>query len=260
MKIGSLFSGIGGLELGLERAIPGAEVIWQAERDPYCRDVLEKHWPKAKRYGDVRRIKGSEVERPDLLCGGFPCQGASSAGLGLGLEDHRTGLWIEFERLIGELDPRWVVLENVAAIRTRGLSRVLYGLAACGYDALWDCIPAAAVGAPHLRDRWFCIGWRSPDAISDAVRVNLREQRERDREQRQEQRPSELGDDGPGGALAGHWRRALGQCSPWPVEPSVGRVADGVRDRAHRLRALGNAVVPQCAEVVGRMIAELEGL
>ena len=252
MKIGSLFSGIGGLELGLERAIPGAEVIWQAERDPYCRDVLKKHWPNAKRYGDVRRIKGSEVERPDLLCGGFPCQGASSAGLGLGLEDHRTGLWIEFERLIGELDPRWVVLENVAAIRTRGLSRVLYGLAACGYDALWDCIPAAVVGAPHLRDRWFCIGWKE---MADADSRG----REREREPEHKKQQSSSGDQLDGCSPRRRWERSLEQCSPWSVEPSVGRVADGVRDRAHRLRALGNAVVPQCAEVVGRVIAELEG-
>ena len=202
MKIGSLFAGIGGLELGLERAIPGAETIWQVEKDPYARRVLAKHWPAAKRYEDVRQVGAHNLERPDLLVGGFPCQDISNAGKKAGIDGERSGLWSEFARIIGEVRPRYVVLENVAAVVNRGMGRVLGQLAACGYDAVWDCIPAAAIGAPHLRDRWFCVAWandghahghgqsaiaqhgeasRLPgvDAISSAFRDGLREQSRR---------------------------------------------------------------------------------
>lgn len=292
MRIGSLFSGIGGLELGLERAIPNARVVWQVERDPYARRVLAKHWPEARRYEDVREIGVHNLEPVDLICGGFPCQDISLAGSGAGIEGERSGLWFEFARIIGELRPRYAVLENVSAIRSRGLDRVLGSLAASGYDALWDCIPAAAVGAPHLRDRWFCIAWPASVRVPDAIGGGLRDQRKRGGEQYEKPGSHGSGDNGPDGAMADAdgrrrererepehsgkqsarrdqfdgcsprrwWKGALEDLQTWEAEPSVGRVADGVSNRIHRLRCLGNAVVPQVAEVVGRVVAELERL
>src|SRR5204863_370991 len=119
------------------------EIKWQVEIDPFCRQVLEKHWPNVTRYFDVRQVK--RLESVDVLCGGFPCQDISVAGKGEGIDGERSGLWREFDRLIGELRPRYVVVENVSALLVRGLGRVLGDLVARGYDAEWDCIPASAV-------------------------------------------------------------------------------------------------------------------
>ncbi len=176
LTIGSLFSGIAGLELGLERAL-GARVLWQAENDLFCRAVLAQHYPGAKRYADVRDVTADSAERVDILCGGFPCQDISLAGKGEGLDGARSGLWTQYARIVGELRPRYVVVENVAALLIRGVDRVLGDLAALGYDAWWDCIPAAAVGAPHRRDRLYMVAWR----VSDSQRDGLRHQSERGR-------------------------------------------------------------------------------
>jgi DNA-cytosine methyltransferase len=157
VKVGGLFSGIGGWELGLERA--GFEIAWHCEADPFCRRVLEHHWPGVPCYDDVRTLRGCDVEPVDVLCGGFPCQDLSLAGKGAGLDGARSGLWSEFARLIGELRPRYVLVENVSALLGRGLGRVLGDLAALGYDAEWDCLPASAFGAPHRRDRIWIVAY-----------------------------------------------------------------------------------------------------
>lgn len=161
----SLFSGIGGLDLGLERA--GIRTVGQVEIDPWCRRVLAKHWPDVPRHDDVRTAADwwLKEERPhvDIIFGGFPCQDISNAGRRAGIDGERSGLWSEFHGLIRLLRPRWVLLENVAAILARGAGRVLGDLAEIGYDAEWDCVPAAAVGAPHLRDRWFAIAYPHGD-------------------------------------------------------------------------------------------------
>ena len=151
MRVGSLFAGIGGFDLGLERA--GFDIAWQVEIDPYCQRVLAKHWPAVQRYGDIRAVDWQAVEPVDLLCGGFPCQDISLAGKGAGLSGERSGLWFEYAKAIDALKPRYVLIENVAALRSRGLDQVLGSLATLGYDAEWHCIPACAVGAPHRRDR-----------------------------------------------------------------------------------------------------------
>ncbi|MHC4278507.1 MAG: DNA cytosine methyltransferase, partial [Planctomycetota bacterium] len=148
MKFGSLFAGIGGLDLGLERA--GMECVWQVENDPYATRVLDKHWPDVRRYGDIKKINWEEVERPTLVCGGFPCQPVSIAGRQLGAADERW-LWPEFERCLCDVRPRYVLIENVPGLLTNGGSGVIEDLAYHGYDAEWDLIPAATVGAPHLR-------------------------------------------------------------------------------------------------------------
>ena len=202
MRIGSLFSGIGGLELGLERAIPGAQVVWQVEKDLYARRVLAKHWPEARRYEDVQEVGAHNLGVVDLICGGFPCQDISGAGKRAGLEGERSGLWFEFARIISEIQPRYVVLENVAALRSRGLDRVLGSLAESGYDAVWDCIPAAAVGAPHLRDRLFCVAWTTSSGVSDAIGNGLRDIWERNRKQYLKQGTPRAIDHGPNGAVA----------------------------------------------------------
>lgn len=159
MLIGSLFSGIGGLELGLEWAGLGP-VIWQVERDDYCSRVLARHWPSAQRFDDVCTVGGHNLRPVDLICGGFPCQDLSFAGQGAGLDGSRSGLWREFVRILGELRPRVALVENVPALLSRGLGRVLGDLSALGFDAFWDCVPAAAVRAPHQRDRLFVVAYR----------------------------------------------------------------------------------------------------
>lgn len=151
-----LFSGIGGFSLGLERA--GMTTVAFCEIDSYCRGVLRKHWPKVPIYEDVRELTADTLRRDgitdvDLICGGFPCQDLSFAGKRAGLEGERSGLWGEYRRLIGEIRPRWVFAENVPGLLSLGMARVLGDLSALGYDAVWDCVPASAIGAPHRRDR-----------------------------------------------------------------------------------------------------------
>lgn len=298
LTIGSLCSGIGGLELGIERAVPGSRVIWQVERDAFCRQILAKHWPGACRdVDDLQRAarlwatcRGETFETGrlaacDILCAGFPCQDLSVAGKGAGLEGARSGLFWDVVRVVRAIRPRVVVLENVAALVNRGLDVVLGALASCGYDAVWDCIPAAAVGAPHRRDRVFVVAWRISDAncgtIWDAARKGSgrlspfarhlgedladcdqrRCEAERTaglRRQATQERHDANRCDLP------NWPPAPSDLHAWravPVEtqPAVCRVAYGVPAGldAARLRALGNAVVPQVAEVVGAVCREI---
>ena len=164
-KIGSLFSGIGGFELGIERAIKGAETIWQVETNKYCQSILKKHWPNAKIYDDVRNITKDNVEPVDILIGGFPCQSISVAGKQRGLEDEKkSGLWWEFHRIISELRPKIVVMENVPNIVHVGGLHVLGSLAEIGYDSEWTIISAKQFGACHLRKRWFCVAYPNDNA------------------------------------------------------------------------------------------------
>jgi DNA (cytosine-5)-methyltransferase 1 len=153
MTVGSLFSGIGGFDLGLERA--GMTVKWQVERDPWCQKVLAKHWPDVPRYENVEDV-GGELECVDLICGGFPCQPVSVAGQQKGADDDRW-LWPEFKRIVGLLGPRYVLVENVpglfAANGGHAFGEVIGDLAELGYDCEWTVLSAADVGAPHLRKR-----------------------------------------------------------------------------------------------------------
>jgi DNA (cytosine-5)-methyltransferase 1 len=272
MNVLDLFSGIGGFSLGLERA--GMRTVAFCEIDPFCRKVLAKHWPGVPIYHDVREISAYRLRTDciavDVICGGFPCQDISIAGAGAGIEGERSGLWSEYARLIGELRPRYVIVENVAALLSRGLDKVLGDLAALGFDAEWHCIPASAIGAPHERDRiWIVANSRS------------RRRGEPDGRQVEQPRraktisPSEaLADtdasyrDGRNGALQmgrieiareiadnGYARRAQ-----WSTEPGVGRVAHGIPDRVDRVGSLGNAVVPQIPEIIGRAIMKAYAL
>ena len=275
ITFGSLFAGIGGFDLGFERA--GMVCKWQVEIDDYANRVLAKHWPNAHRERDIRDCGAHNLEHVDVICGGFPCQDISYAGHGAGLDGERSGLFYEAIRVVRELRPRVVVLENVAALLTRGLDRVLGTLAEIGYDAEWHCIPAAAVGAPHIRDRVFVIGYSDANCFRfsriterdgkqkqsgkqasrrcDAERLrkdvadSTNELRQEDKGVQSRNRNKEirfdLGD-----------RLGRSGVSWWAVEPGVGRVANGVSDRVDRLRGLGNAVVPQVAEWIGGRIVD----
>lgn len=263
LTIGSLFSGIGGLEIGLERAGLGP-VVYQVESDPFCRAVLERHWPDTPRYEDVRTLP--TLPSADLVCGGFPCQDVSSAGKGAGLAGQRSGLWSHFRLVVARERPRWVVVENVASGAARWVDQVQAQLAGIGYASLSLPLSAKDVGAPHLRRRIFVVA----HALGQPVR---------------EQSWWSSGEGWKGEALAGlagedgdasdsDQERRSWRARPWPeyagwkkfedgywrppVSP-VCRVDDGVPARLDRLRALGNAVVPQCAEVVGWVVRELEG-
>jgi DNA (cytosine-5)-methyltransferase 1 len=211
------------------------------EIEPYPRAVLAERWPGVPIYGDVRELTAERLAADgiaaDLICGGFPCQDISIAGKGAGLGGERSGLWSEYRRLIEECRPSWVVIENVSALRSRGLDQVLGEVAALGYDAEWHCIPASAVGAPHQRDRIWIVAYpnsRYRDRrgwVLEVGRVTLKGQVANDGDTKRVQ---------------------------WSAEPGVGRVAYGVPSRLERLRALGNALVPQIPEIIGRAILEAE--
>lgn len=170
VTIGSLFSGIGGLELGLECALRDGgfdvDTVFQCEADAWCRSILAHHWPSALRFDDVRAVGAHNAPRCDVLCGGFPCQDVSYAGKGAGLAGERSGLWFEFARVVRELRPRVVVVENVAALAHRGLDAVLGSLSEAGYDAVWFDVRASDVGAPHRRERLFIVAWHVADGES----------------------------------------------------------------------------------------------
>lgn len=160
MRVGSLFSGIGGLDLGLERA--GMEIRWQVEIDEACNRVLEKHWPGVRRYGDVRGIRGEDLEPVDLICGGFPCQDLSVAGRRAGLAGSRSGLWWEFHRIISELAPEWVVIENVPGLLSsnggRDMGTILQALGELGYGYAYRVLDAQWFGVAQRRRRVFIVG------------------------------------------------------------------------------------------------------
>lgn len=163
MSIGSLFSGIGGLELGLEAAGLGA-VAWQVEIDPFCRRVLAKHWPDAARDVCDVRVAGAATLAPvDVICGGFPCQDVSAAGKRAGLEGERSGLWYEYRRIVSELRPRIVVVENVASGAPKWLPTVRRQLCELGYNTTALAVSAEDVGAPHRRARVFVVGLADPN-------------------------------------------------------------------------------------------------
>jgi len=161
---GSLFSGADLLGLALEQTT-GATCVWRSETDRHASDLIAQHWPETPNHGDITAIDWTAVEPVDLLVGGFPCQDISSAGRGAGIkEGTRSGLWHRYADAVRVLRPRYVFVENVAALIVRGLDIVVGDLAALGYRVEWGCLPASAVGAPHRRDRLFLVAARDPEA------------------------------------------------------------------------------------------------
>ena len=169
-RIGSLFSGVGAMESGLERAGVG-RVVWQVEIDPFCRAVLAKHWPNVKRYEDVRSVGWSTLDPVDVVCGGFPCQGLSQANPhGRGLDDERSGLWREYARILGELRPRAVVIENSPRLVGRGLDVVVGDLEALGYTVEGTRLRASDLGGPHRRERLFVVAYADAPDVREQPR------------------------------------------------------------------------------------------
>jgi DNA (cytosine-5)-methyltransferase 1 len=234
LTFGSLFAGIGGFDLGFERA--GMACKWQVEINDYATKVLEKHWPNVHRERDIQECGRHNLQQVDVICGGFPCQDISYAGLGAGLDGERSGLFFEALRVVRELRPRAVVLENVAALLTRGLDRVLGSLASIGFDAEWHCIPAAAVGALHIRDRVFILGYANgnrwnarkqarkatrhwiPAVATSSYASSMADTDGTRLEKRQGQNTS--------GARSNRWPELV-RSEWWEFEPAVGRSLDG---------------------------------
>jgi DNA (cytosine-5)-methyltransferase 1 len=352
ITIGSLFSGIGGFELGLERAIPNSKTIWQCEQNEFCRKVLKKHWPDATIYTDITKMDTQEVPFVDIMCGGFPCQDISLTGKGAGLNGKKSSLWWFMHGCISRLRPSVIVLENVPAITFRGGIDVVGAITELGYDCEWGIIPAGGpkgFGAPHLRKRWFLIGYITHPTRGTSSHRKRRTEEETQRETREcssitgkfycgtdtngnathpngipatqtakaimsnrtsgETRDSIGG--GAGGNVTTHPNRRptsekiqtrrekyvmrnngnvthpngertqisierkqstiemfggddetrginerRNYWKGFPIEsPLCGR-NDGISHRVDRLRALGNAIVPQCSEYIGKRILE----
>ncbi len=237
LTVGSLFAGIGGFDLGLERT-GGFEIKWQVEINAYSLDILARHWPDAKRYGDIREVNWLEVESVDVLCGGFPCQDISNAGNRAGIDGDRSGLWSEYVNAIRMVEPRYVIVENVAALLGRGMGRVIGDLAEIGYDAEWDCIPASSIGAHHHRDRVWIVAHRADANV-------LRPQRQWPTENR---------------TWSEHQFTGLLQDQISIAVPAgrSGGISPRIPNRSQRLKALGNAVVPQIVTWIGQQILDYE--
>lgn len=313
LTVGSLFSGIGGFELGLERT-NGFKTEWQCEIDPFCLKVLAKHWPDVKRFTDIKEM-GIEEEIPyvDVICGGFPCQPVSCAGKRKGDGDERW-LWPEFYRIVCQVKPQWVLVENVPGLLSANSGRLFAGilrdLVSSGYDAEWNIVSAASVGAPHLRKRVFIVAYTSSERRQQDPRSAFANENENERRETQENNLVECNGKGSrtwsvadskggedwgvlqsrifrylgaesqerdatdsenqgfkkseerGGNEEGFTRPERGRIfsrrptGTWSIESGFRRMADGVPHRVDRLRSLGNAIVPQCAEYIGQCILD----
>lgn len=304
MKLLDIFSGIGGFSLGLSRA--GMTPVCFAEIEPYCRRVLAHHWPGVFCYQDVRDLNVNNFERLtghdpfsiDVIAGGFPCTGISVAGKGLGFADPRSALWWEYLRIVAEIRPSWVIIENVPALRTRGLDVVLRGIAQIGYDCEWNCVPASALGAPHRRDRVWIVAYpnfreRSARAsqpvrrgcglaeegagagvnsdatgirrgagrkgrLTDALEGLFDQTRWNAPNADSAWLPEREGIGSDTRAEFAAFKRNLVEAvwqPEWPHEPALLGVDDGVPQGLDLpLYTLGNAIVPQIAEAIGRAI------
>lgn len=259
LKLLDLFSGIGGFSLGLERS-GLCETVAFCEIEPFPRKVLAKHWPGVPIYEDVRTLTADTLAgdgiKVDVICGGFPCQDISAAGKKIGIEGARSKLWVEITRLVGELRPKFVIMENSSALLNRGFGDILKDLAKRGYDAEWQCIPASALGAPHGRDRIWIVSYPNNESQSNSSKHD------------EARRLSSAGFCNDANAkrrikpLGRIMERIGGVCQSlswdelWDAKNSpIGMgVDDGVSGRMDRLKALGNAVVPQIPELIGRAI------
>ena len=232
LTFGSLFAGVGGFDLGFQLA--GMRCLWQVEIDDYANRVLQKHWPSVPRWRDVRTFPQPGFERPDVICGGFPCTDISAASsTRAGLDGKYSGLWSEYLRIVRSLGPRFVVVENSSMLLVRGFDRLLIDLAASGYDAEWRVFSAYEFGAPHERERVYIV------AYANAEHGKKRMGSEQDGT------GSVFGRDLP--VRLPFWLQAASEF--------IG-MDDGVSSKSYRNRVgcLGNAVVPQIAEWIGKRI------
>jgi DNA (cytosine-5)-methyltransferase 1 len=256
MKVGSLFSGGGLGDFGFMAA--GMEIAWQCEIDEYCQKILELRYPESKKYRDIKALKGSEIEKVDIITGGFPCQPFSVAGKQKGKEDNRY-LWPEMLRVIKECRPRWVVGENVPGIINLALDTVCTDLEAEGYEVWPIVFPSHALGARHKRDRLWIVAYSNAtwewgnkwkEEIERLIMADTQKQRLQGHAWNESERS--LGQFSSSEASISIWR------DYWKSEPPLGRVANGIADRVHRIKALGNGQVPACTHFIGKMIMWVE--
>ena len=246
------FSGIGGFSLGLERTGRFKTVAF-CEMDAYCQEVLKQHWNGIPIYDYIEdvtagRLLQDGIGRVDVITGGFPCQDVSTAGsmwfTPEGTNAPRSGLWAELARLIGEIRPRYAIMENVPNLLAgdggRWFGRILSDLAEIGFDAEWHCIPASGIGAPHRRERVWIIAYPSSEGLEGGGEA-------RDDSSQGEKRSYQLFT----GCSGVPW-------TAWEAEPSVDRVVNGLPRRVDRIKAVGNAIVPQIAEELGRAICAVD--
>lgn len=262
MKVLDLFSGIGGFSLGLEAA--GMETVAFCEREPFCQAVLKKHWPDVPCHGDVTTLDGSQYAgRVDVVCGGYPCQPFSVAGKQLGHADERH-LWPEMLRIIQGSKPRWVIAENVAGHIKLSFDEVASSLENEGFTVWPFVIPACAVDAPHKRDRLWILGYSQHNGSLAAAQPRLSPDAPTSSD------ASDSGDFGCEGGISTtlqrertfSWEPSGGftqWADGWPISsPRICGVDDGIPSRTHRLKALGNSVVPQIPYIIGQAIIEYE--
>tara|TARA_B100000282_G_scaffold275287_1_gene232508 strand:- start:172 stop:1140 length:969 start_codon:yes stop_codon:yes gene_type:complete len=293
ITIGSLFSGIGGFELGLERAIPNSKTIWQCEQNAFAQKVLKKHWPDVPIYDDIKEIKHGTIDVVDIICGGFPCQDISQAGKRKGIANgERSGLWFEMLRIIDMVRPRIAIAENVTAItqKGRGMDIVVSSLSKIGYDVEWIDVRASDEGAPHKRERIFFVAY--PNQIHTAGKFGIveKEKRKTSKEVQHKRKDTNESwntnpiDDGTrcettSNTIRQHIKKQSMYTEPmeserlfecgrgengrihatnyWkttPIGSPLCRMDDGISNRVDRIKALGNAIVPQCSETIGRYI------
>lgn len=300
LRLLDLFSGIGMYSLGLQRAGLCRPVAF-CEREHWCwENALKPNWPGVPIYDDVRTLTAQALASAgiwvDAICGGFPCQDISSSGRGAGIDGTRSGLWREYRRLVCELRPRYVFVENTSALLVRGLDRVLGDLASIGYDAEWHCIQAADVGAPHLRDRTWIVAYPA----QPGGRPGFREARSRGEGPEREHQPvpgdggrhvghahghrqqqpgrdqpesrRRTGDTGPRLRTLGHhlarlrgkdwadWQPVTGADNTTRlIKPGVALLVHGGAGRVDQEAAWGNSIVPQIPEAIGRAVMDWEG-
>jgi DNA (cytosine-5)-methyltransferase 1 len=213
------------------------------EIDEWCRGHLAHHWPGVPVFADIRELRGADLGPVDLICGGFPCQDISEAGKRVGIEGERSGLWGQMLRLVQELRPRWVVAENVSAIRYRGYDRVASDLEAAGYSCRPIMVAALHVGATQERKRAWIVANANDAGLQGTKRP------------------------GQSPAPRKEWQASCSEplrsaCGRWPPGPravaDIPRMDDGPADRVHRLKALGNTIVPQIPEIIGRAIMKAD--
>ena len=271
-----LFHGIGGFALGAYWAGMKFETHYCSDIEPYAQELYKLRFPDSIQLGDITKINTADLPAGDwIISGGFPCQDISIAGKGAGIHGTRSGLWFEYWRIINDLRPRYAIMENVGMLIHRGLREVLGSLAEIGYNAEWQDIRASDMGAPHKRERIWIVAY--PESIggggfqglkrheeTERIKSNNRKQHDRTFPDTDNTR-LERGQDT--GGITGSRQERKQQLERqseysgtdyWSVEPAVGRLVNGLPRRVDRLKGLGNAIVPQIAELLFRQIKELK--
>lgn len=257
MRVGSLFTGIGGFDLAATWA--GMSISYQVENDPFCNQVLEKRFPNVPKYGDIRSITNGHLPKVDILCGGFPCQPFSVAGHRRGAEDDRA-LWKEMLRIIKDTKPTWAIGENVPGIISMELDNIVDDLENAGYETQTLVIPACAVGAQHIRSRVWILAHTNQDCKSGSTKHDKKAALSSDTDS--------IGQPGQGTASSTSYSTQIGDWEAYGslddrawrryIEAGVCRGTDGIPHGMDRLRGLGNAIVPHVAYILFKYMQQIE--